>query len=161
MDTIIDNLPVILIVAGLILLQFFLRRRRPEVGQQDMVQGLASEVRLNQAIAEVFHQQKKPRRFETVGWQRHKGKIDFLERSLQSSLSRAYEMIEDFNLQIASARKYKSMDYLAGVGVEKVKDPLAQSREGLEQWLLARTGSRQPPPRYPGLFEGLFGGRQG
>jgi hypothetical protein len=70
-------------------------------------------------------------------------------------------MIEDFNLQIASARKYKSMDYLAGVGVEKVKDPLAQSREGLEQWLLARTGSRQPPPRYPGLFEGLFGGRQG
>jgi len=153
------NLPIILLIIGLVLLQFFLRRRKPEVGRQEVVQSLLSEVRLNQAVAKLFEQQQKPRRFETVSWQRNKNKLDFLGESLQRALSDAFGMAEDYNQQIGAAKKYKSTSYLVSIDVDKLKEPLAKSREGLEEWLLSNVGRKESPSQYPGFFERFFGGR--
>lgn len=153
------GLILIIAVVGFILLQFFLRRRKPETLYREIAQSLLIEVRLNQALAETFHLRQKPRKFEVTSWQRNKTKLDFLAQSLQVALSDVFMMVEDCNRQIESAKKYKSASYTASVNVDKLKVLLDKSKEGLEEWLLANVGGKEPPPKYPGLFDSLFGGR--
>lgn len=154
------NVPIILMIIGLILLQFFfMRRRKPERTRQAIVQSLLSEVRLNQALVESAHLRQKPQKFAMAGWHINKSKLDFLQQSLQGTLSDAFGMAEDFNRQIAAAKKYKSASYMVNVNMDKLKEPLAKSRQGLEQWLQLNTGTKEPPLEYPGMFDGLFGRR--
>ena len=154
------NIPTILTVVGLILLQFFLRRRRkPEVTHREIAQGLLTEVRLDQALVESFHLRRKPKKFEAVSWQLNKTKLDFLDQPLQVALSDAFTTIEDFNRQIDAAKKHKSASYMINVDVGKIKGPLSKSKQGLEEWLQSTTGTNEPPPKYPGMLDGLFGGR--
>ena len=155
-----ENIPIIVMIAGLILLQFFLRRRRkPEITHQEIAQNLLSEVRLNQALAETFNLRQKPKKFEAVSWQRNKNKRDFLAQSLQVALSDALTSIEDFNRQIEAAKKHKSASYMVNVDVGKIKEPLSKSKQGLEEWLLENVGTKESPPKYPGIFGGFFGGK--
>jgi cytochrome c-type biogenesis protein CcmH/NrfF len=64
-DAISDNLPLFLLIIGIILVQFLLRRRRrPEVTYREITQSLLAEVRLNQALVETFSLREKPKRFE-------------------------------------------------------------------------------------------------
>jgi hypothetical protein len=153
-----ENIPIIAIIIGLILLQFFLRRRRaPATTQQGIVQNLLAEVRLDLKLTEVFNFSQQARKFMTTSWQLHKSKLDFLDQSLQSTLSDAFTMAEDFNQQIAAAKKYKSTSYLASIDVDKLKDKLTKSREGLEEWLLSKVETKEPSPKYPGIFDDWTG----
>lgn len=156
-----ENFPIIAGIIGLILLQFFLRRRRkPETTHPEIVQNLLAETRLNQALVEVFLHQQKPKKFMATSWQRNKTKLDFLDQPLQVVLSDAFMMAEDFNLQIAAAKKYKSASYTINLNADKLKELLTKSREGLEEWLSTNMGRREPPPQYPSVFDNVFGGRR-
>ena len=56
------NLPLLVAIIGIILLQFFLRRRRrPEITRNEIVQSLLSEVKLNQTLVETFSLREKPK----------------------------------------------------------------------------------------------------
>jgi len=154
------NYPIIVIIIGLILLQFFfMRRRKPETTHRAIVQSLLSEVRLDQALVEASYLQQKPKKFVVTSWHMNKSKLDFLQQSLQGNLSEAFGMAEDFNRQIEAAKKYKSASYMASVNMDKLKEPLAKSRQGLEEWLQSKTGTKEPPLEYPGIFDTLFGRR--
>ncbi len=156
-----ENLPLFVIIAAIILLQFFLRRRRkPETTHREIVQDLLAETRLNQALLEVFYHQQKPRKFMATSWQRNKTRLDFLEQSLQTVLYDAYMMAEDFNQQIDAAKKHKSANYIPSLNVDKLKGLLTKSREGLEEWFVAHTGTKKPPLEYPGIFDVFFGRRR-
>jgi len=154
-----DPTSVIIFIAvlGLVLLQFFLRRRKPETLHGEIAQNLLMEVKLNQALAETYNLRQKPRRFEVTNWRRYKTKLDFFTQTLQGALSETFTMIEDFNQQIETAKKYKSATYTASVDVGKLTEPLAKSKEGLEEWLVANVGQKEPPTKYPGIFDSLFG----
>ena len=155
-----DNIFPILIVVGLIVLQIFLgRRRRGARSQQQIVQSLLLEIRVNQALAETFMQREKPRKFDINGWRLYKNKIDFLSQSLQTDLSNVYMIMEDYNIQIESAKKFKSTSYMVSVDVNRLHEPLKKCREELEQWLQLSTGSREPQTEYRGMMDNLFGGR--
>ena len=153
-----ENIPVIVLVIGFILLQFFLRRRRkPEITHQEIARSLLSEVRLNRALAESYHLRQKPKKFETVSWQMNKTKLDFLDQALQVALTGAFTIAEDFNRQIEAAKKYKSTSYIVSIDVAKLKEPLTKSQQGLEEWLLAKTGTQEPSPKYPGILDNWLG----
>lgn len=155
-----ENVPLILVIVGVILLQFFLmKKRNPEVTYRETVQSLLSEVRLNQALVETFHLRQKPKKFEATSWRRTQNKLDFLNQPLQVSLSDAFIIVEDFNHQVEAAKKHGSTSYVANLRVDRLKELLAKSRQGLEQWIKKNTGLKEPPPKYPGLLDGLFGGR--
>ncbi|MFC2041665.1 hypothetical protein ACFLTY_05045 [Chloroflexota bacterium] len=155
-DAISGNFPIIGLIAALIILQFlFGRRRKPAATHQQIIQNLLMEVRLNQAMLESYHQLQKPKKFEVNDWKRSRDKIDFLGQGLQRSLSDAYMIIEDFNQQIDEAKRYKSVGYMASVNPDKLKEPLAKCRQGLEEWLLASTAAN--PPKRPGIFDELLG----
>ena len=68
-------------------------------------------------------------------------------------------LIDDFNQQIKAMKSYKSAGYLITFDIHKLNEPLRKSQEGLEQWLLAATGSKEPTTEYPSMFDSLFGGR--
>lgn len=154
-----QNLPIIIAVLVLLLLQFFFWRPKPEKTRQDIAHSLLTEVKLNQAVAGIFGLREKPKKFEVTSWQRNKNRLDFLNESLQVALSDAFGMIEDFNRQIQMAKKHRSSSYMANLSVDKLKEPLSKSKQGLEEWFLINTGKKEPSLKYPGLFDTLFGGR--
>ncbi len=158
-NTIMEKLPIIAIVLAIVLLQFFLRRRKPEGAYRETAQSLLAEVKLNQAMAETFHLRQKPKKFETVSWRMNKTKLGFLGESTQRNLSSTFAMVEEFNQQIDAAKKYKTTSYLVSMSADRLKEPLVKSRQGLEDWLLAKVGTIEPTMKYPGMFDGLFGGR--
>jgi len=154
-----ENLPLIVSIVGIILLQFFMRRRRKAATTQpEIVRNLLTEVNLNQALVEAFSLQPKKKKFLTTSWQMSKDKLDFLDSSLQLALSDTFTTAEDFNQQIGAANKHKSAIYMASVNVDKLRGPLAKSKDGLELWLMSQTGEKEPPTKYPSVFNGLFGG---
>ena len=159
-DAIGGNALFIVAIIGLVLLQFFfIRRRKPETTHREIVQNLLSEVGLNQALVETSHLREKPKKFAMTGWQINKNKLDFLDQSLQVVLSDAFMMAEDFNRQIEATKKHKSASFIINPNMGRLKEPLAKSREGLEQWLLSKVGTTEPPLKYPSIFDTLFGGR--
>ncbi len=154
-----ENVPIIVAIIGLILLQVFFRRRKPATTHLEIAQSLLTEVKLNQALAENYYLRQKPKKFETVSWRMNKNKLDFLGHELQVVLSDVFMVAEDFNQQIDAAKKYKSASYMVNVNVDKIKGPLDKSKQGLEQWLLENVGTKEPPPKYPSIIDSLFGGR--
>ena len=156
-----DNLPFIIAIAVLVVIQFFFRRKRkPEGTQTEIIRNLLTEIRLNHAMAETFSQRQKPHKFEVVSWQRNKNKLDFLPQPVQTSLSNAFSIAEDFNQQIDSTKKFKSAGSIVNIDAQKLLEPLAKSREGLEEWLQLKTGSTEAPTKYPGMFDDFLGGRR-
>ncbi len=157
-----QNVLLIVAVIGFTLLLFFINwRRKPQIAiaHRQVVENLLVEVKLNQALAETFHLREKPKRFEATNWQRSKTNLDFLRQPLQNALFGAFGTIEDFNRQLDSVKKYKSARYLTSIDAGKLKEPLAKSRQGLEEWLQINIGTKEPPPKYPTIISSLFGGR--
>ncbi len=78
---------------------------------------------------------------------------------LGNTLSHMFETVGEFNDQIKAAKKAKSTSSL-NIDVDKLKEPLAQSRQGLEDWMMCTIGQKElPPPEPPTLTSMLFGQR--
>ncbi len=147
-----NNLTVILPLILLIIFQIFFRKRRAERTVPEIVSSLLAEINQNQQLMEAFLVKWQARKFKTGSWQRNKNRLDFLEQSAQTALADAFDLAEDFNRQIASAKKHKSASYLANINVDKLKEPLTRSRQGLEEWLQANAGQKGLPAQRRGLF---------
>jgi len=155
-----ENLIIVAAIIGLLLLQFLFRRgRQPVRNRPELVRGLLTDVRINEALVETFGLRPKPRKFETANWQLNRNRLDFLGQSLRATLSDAFTLAQNFNQEIKTARKSPSDSHIVTLDVAKLKEPLAKSKQGLEDWLLANVGGKEPPMKYPGLFDYLFGGR--
>lgn len=152
-------LPIAVIVILIIVQIFLMRRRKGGRSQEGMIQSLIMEVRLNQALVDSYDQREKPKAFTTTSYTLYKNRLDFLRSEIQNSLADAYMLIEDFNQQIKAMKNYKSSGYLITFDIHRLDEPLRKSREGLEQWLMVATGSKEPSTEYPGMFDSLFGGR--
>lgn len=159
-ENIQQNLPFIIGAIALVVFQFIMRKRRgPGGNQQEIVQNLLAEVRLNVRLAELLAVQYQPRKFMMTSWVLSKNQVVFLPSSLQTSLADAFMMAEDFNRQIDAAKKYKSTSYMASVDLEKLKKLFVACQEGLELWLVEKTGTKNPPEKIPGMFDDLLGRR--
>src|SRR3989304_10088999 len=116
LNNIQENLPLIIAAIILVVVQNFLKRRRgPAASQPGLVQDLLGEVRYNLGLVNVFSHQYQAKRFVATMWKLDKDKLDFLPQPLQESLSNAFAMVEDFNQQIAVAKKQKSTAYMEGL----------------------------------------------
>ena len=146
------NLTVIIPLILLIVFQIFFRRRRAERTPQEIVTSLLTEINQNQQLMEAFLVNWQVKKFKTGSWQRNKNRLNFLDQSVQTALADAFDLAEDFNRQMASAKKHKSASYLANINMEKLREPLARSRQGLEEWLQANAGQQGLPTQRRGLF---------
>jgi hypothetical protein len=145
------NVLVILAIVALFVLNIFLRRRRGEKTPVERALSLLSDVNRNQKLVDSFQFHLDVQKFKTGSWKRNQTKVDFLDQSLQSALTSAFTMAETFNQDIDAAKKRKSTSYLSTINVEKLREPLGKSKQGLEEWLQVNIQTQQPGRR------GLFG----
>ncbi len=147
------NVLVILAIVALLVLNIFLKRRRGEKTPVEMAVSLLAEISRNQMLAEEFRFELNVSTFKTGSWKRNKDKLDFLDHWLRTAIDESFSMTEGFNQEIAAAKKSKSTSYLSGINVAKLKEPLAKSKQGLEEWLQVNMQS-QPLSRRRGCLSG-------
>jgi len=133
-------LPVIVFI----LFNIFFRKQQEQQRRLTVVKSLLSEMEHNQKLMEAFLMRWQTRKFKTGNWKRNKDKMDYIGQGLRATLAGAYEIAEEFNRDIAAAKKHKSPGYLAGIQVDRLREPLAKSRQGLEQWLELNKGRKKP-----------------
>jgi hypothetical protein len=146
---------VILSLVVVVMLFSFLRgrggvRRRPE-----LVQLILNDVKMDQALVEVFYVREKPRKFERNNWALYKNNLGFLGESLNETLRLTFGMVEDLNQEIKLAKKNKTSHQ--SINVTKLNEPLKASRKGLEDWMMENLGTTEPPLRHPSFLGTFFG----
>lgn len=122
-------------VFAFIVVNVLFRKRQEQKRQQQVARGLISELDYNQKLMEAFLFKWQAKKFKTGTWKANKDKMDYIDQGLRNTLAGAYEIAEEFNSEIEAAKKHKSSSYLAGIQVDRLKEPLARSRQGLEEWL--------------------------
>jgi hypothetical protein len=144
---------IIFLVLILFLIWSFSRRRRMGTPRVDAAIGILTNVNDNIKVMEdraANWQSKK--RFQTGGWKLYKDKVEFLDAALVSSLNQAFTLAEDFNARIDSARKNKVMATLQDMQVERLREPLTKSKEGLVAWLRANMQTELQSKKRRGFF---------
>ena len=134
-------IPVII----LILTNVVFRKQKQQKARLSVVRSLLSEISSNQKLMEAFSLQWQTKKFKTATWKRNKDKMDYIDPGLRYTLADAYEIAEEFNREIDAAEKHKSTSYLAGIRVDRLGEPLARSKQGLEEWLALNQSKRKLP----------------
>jgi len=134
-------IPVVIFV----IFNVFLRKQQEQKRRLEVVKSLIAEMDQNQKLMEAFLLQWQYKKFKTGNWKRHKDKLDYIDQGLRATLASSYGIAEGFNKEIELAKQQKSVSYLAGIRVDKLKDPLAKSRQGLEEWYALNKDRKKPP----------------
>ena len=135
------------LVPALIFLIFniFLRKQQEQKRRLGVVKSLLAEIDYNQKLLEAFLLQWQYKKFKTGHWQRNKNKLDYIDQGLRTTLADTYGIAEGFNREIELAKKQKSTSYLAGIKMDRLREPLAKSRQGLEEWYALNKDRKKPP----------------
>jgi hypothetical protein len=134
-------IPVVIFV----IFNVFLRKQQEQKRRLEVVKSLIAEMDQNQKLMEAFLLQWQYKKFKTGNWKRHKDKLDYIDQGLRATLASSYGIAEGFNKEIELAKQQKSVSYLAGIKMDKLKDPLAKSRQGLEEWYELNKSLKKPP----------------
>lgn len=132
-------------VAIFVVFNIFLRKQQEQKRRLGVVKGLIAEVDQNQKLMEAFLLQWQFKKFKTGHWRRHREKLEYINRGLHATLASTYEIAEGFNKEIETAKQQKSTSYLTGIRVDKLREPLAESRQGLEEWYALNKDRKKPP----------------
>ncbi|HEY32528.1 MAG TPA: hypothetical protein G4O10_05430 [Dehalococcoidia bacterium] len=146
---------IILPLLVAVVLFSFLRGRGGVRRHPDIVQLILNDVKMDQALVSTFYLREKPRRFEMNNWALYKNDIGFLGESLNETLRLTFSMVEDLNHEIKLAKKNKTSHQ--SIDVNKLTEPLAACRKGLEDWMMENLGTTEPPLKRPSLIGTLFG----
>ncbi len=147
-----QNLWLIALLIIIFIASIFLRKKTGESAPMIIAMSLLRDVDKNQKLMEAFLFHWKAKKFKTENWRKYNTKLDFLDEELQIDISDAFRLAEDFNEQIEMARKNKTSSYLATVQVDRLRKPLAESRQGLDEWVQENWGNKEYYPKRHGLF---------
>jgi len=132
-------------VAVFVIFNVFMRKQQEQKRRLGVVKSLIAEIDKNQKLMDAFLLQWQYQKFKTGNWKRNKNKLDYIDQSLRAALASTYEIAEGFNKEIELAKQQKSVSYLAGIRVDRLRDPLAKSRQGLEEWYQLNKDRKKPP----------------
>ena len=127
-----------------ILINIFFRKQQEQRRRLTVVKSLLAEIEHNQKLMEAFLMRWQTKKFKTGNWKRNRDKMDYIDQGLRTTLAGAYEIAEEFNKEIEAAKRLKSPGYLANIQVDRLREPLAKSRQGLEEWLELNKGRKKP-----------------
>jgi len=127
-----------------ILINIFFRKQQEQRRRLTVVKSLLAEIEHNQKLMEAFLMRWQTKKFKTGNWKRNRDKMDYIDQGLRTTLAGAYEIAEEFNKEIEAAKKHKSPGFLANIQVDRLREPLAKSRQGLEEWLELNKGKKKP-----------------
>ena len=138
-------LAYIIPVLVFIIFNVLMRKQQEQKRRLGVVKSLLAEIDHNQKLLEAFLLQWQYKKFKTGHWQRNKDKLDYIDQGLRTTLTGTYGIVEDFNKEIETAKKQKSSSYLAGIKMDRLREPLAKSRQGLEERYALNKDRKKPP----------------
>ena len=154
-----EYMPVILVIVGLIVIQLFMRRKdRSPSSHQHIVHAILSDIRIDLRLVQILMDGEQIKRFSINGWKTHRDNIEFLSQNLQSALTEAFDIVQDYNEQVASTTQFKATNYVASIDTIKLKDRLQKCKSALEEWLMNNVGTTDPGGK-TGIFDSIIGRR--
>ena len=132
-------IPVIMFI----LFNVLFKKHREQQRRMAVVKSLLSETDFNSKLVDSFSFQSQMKNFKATTWKRNKDKMDYIDQTLYLTLADAYEIADGFNREIDAARKHKSTSYIAGIDTRRLVEPLAKSRQGLEEWIELNKGKKK------------------
>jgi hypothetical protein len=154
LDEILTYVVLGALLIGVLALNFFINLRRSMKAPFGRVALILADVNRNESMVENFGYHRGVGKMKTGAWKKNKGRVDFLSQELRMELSQLFDMVEDVNARINTARNFKSDSYMAGIDVSKLKGPLARSKQQLQEWLQENV---QNPDYQPKRRRSLFG----
>lgn len=136
-------LPTILPIIFVLVVNFLFRKQQAQKKKLTVVRSLLSEINYNQNLIEAYSMRWQARKFKTAIWKRNKDKMDYVAPDLFSTLAGAYEITEEFNQEIDTAKKYQSNSYIASIKMDRLREPLTKSKQGLEEWIQLNKGKEK------------------
>ena len=159
LDNLTEIIPVILVIVGLIAIQLFLRRKGgTSSSHQYVVHAILSDVRVNLKLVQILMDGEQIKRFAINGWKLNRNNIEFLSQNLQSGLSDAFDIAQDYNEQVSTTKQFKTSNYVASIDTVKLKDRLQRCKSALEDWLMNNVGTTDPGGK-TGIFDSIIGRR--
>ena len=154
-----EVMPVVLVIIGLIAIQFFLRRKNTSPSShQHVVHSILSDIRINLRLVQVLMDGEQIKRFAINGWNTSRNNIEFLSQNLQSALTDAFNIVQDYNEQVATTKQFRTSNYVASIDTVKLKDQLEKCKSALEDWLMNNVGTTDPGGK-TGMFDMIIGRR--
>jgi hypothetical protein len=154
-----EVMPVILVIIGLIALQFFLRKKGGSSSpHQYVVHSILSDIRVNLRLVQVLMEGEQIKRFAVKGWIMNMNNIEFLSQNLQSALTDAFNIAQDYNEQVSTTKQFQTSNYVASIDTVKLKDRLQRCKSALEDWLMKNVGTTDPGGK-TGIFDSIIGRR--
>jgi hypothetical protein len=124
------------ILIAALLVWNFTRRRKSGGMNLDIAMGILANVEDCLKTIEIrLADPLSNKKFQNASWKAFGKKTGFLNSDLQSTLTEAFGLVEDFNHKINTARKNKMMSTLQDLPVETLKVPMLKAKEGLAAWV--------------------------
>ena len=143
---------MVVLMVGLLVANVYFGKRKAEKTPLGKVVSVLSDIRYNQKVIQTFSFHWRTKRLKVGGWRRNSAKIGFLPEELLISLDKVFDMVDDFNQRIDAARKSKSDSYMAGIDVDKLKEPFNKVADRLGEWVQANMSNPEYAPKRRGLF---------
>ncbi|OGO20977.1 MAG: hypothetical protein A2144_08885 [Chloroflexi bacterium RBG_16_50_9] len=146
---------VIFLVAIVLLLafSFYIRIRRMKRSALGRVATILGDLNKNQKLVDDFSYHHAVKGFRTRAWKKNKDTIEFIPENVRIKLAKVFEMSDEVNDRIKSAKRVKSDSYMAGIDLSRLKTPLAEARQQLREWVQE---NMQNPEYLPKRRRGLF-----
>jgi hypothetical protein len=149
---------VLIVVAIAIFILFALiRGRDPRKERIELVGSLLEETKLNVILAQNYERQPFQRPFHVTGWQLRRKKFNFLDNALIKDIDNSYSIALDYNKRLKAANK-EQPGQIVTLDIEMLRISFPEIKQGLEDWLLAKTGTSDHKTKQ-GISDWLFGGR--
>jgi hypothetical protein len=129
------NILLGILLLGALALNIYVKYRRSKKTPLGRVASILMDINHNEKFVDNFSYHRGFGKMKMSSWQKYKDKVDFLPQEMRMTLSQTFDMCEEVNERIDSARKFKSDSYMAGIDVSKLRTPLARSKEQLREWL--------------------------
>ena len=139
----------LILMLGLSVVLQILRTRQAPLGR---VVGILSNVIKNEKFVENFSFHRSMGKLKAGAWKKNKDKINFLPQDMRTALSKLFEMVEEVNERIDAAIRYKSDSYMAGIDISRLREPLAGSKEQLQEWVQVNMNNPEYLPKKRSLF---------
>jgi regulatory protein YycI of two-component signal transduction system YycFG len=140
-----DQQTITIVIIGVLvvfLIWTYLRRKSTGSPKVDAVEGILKDIAENTLVMEErLTNPQSTRKFQISNWKRFNNKLGFLGELELASVNEVYALMMEYNRQIELARKNHNLAALQEVQVEKLKEPLNKSKNGLSDWL--RTNRRK------------------
>lgn len=141
---------ILFIVVIIVLIWLVTRRRGRDSPRLQVAIALIADINDNLKIMENHRiDPASIKKFKDRSWKAYQEKLDFMDVPTALAIKECFSLISEINEKIDVARKSQSPAILQELPLEKLRESISKSKEGLVAWLRANLQSEMRSRRGP------------